>query len=125
MNYLQVLTIVSLSTAIYASECYHAFAERSNQEVCKTSDDCSDSSSDCIFSVSTGKHICCGVKEGATLPSCPSGKQLFQNGRGPASTIICAAPDEEDRCPDGFACAESTTDFEKINGQSNYVCCSE
>ncbi|CAD5233323.1 unnamed protein product [Bursaphelenchus xylophilus] len=110
---------------VKANECHHAFAENANKELCSSPNDCSNPTADCIFSIKAGKRVCCAEKKGAVLPVCPNGRQLFLGGRNPASSIVCASPDEEDRCPDGYTCTESATNFDKVHGQSNSVCCSE
>ncbi|KAI6174215.1 hypothetical protein M3Y98_01165800 [Aphelenchoides besseyi] len=103
------------------NDCYHAWNERSSTGTCTSDADCRAGSS-CIFSLNTNSRICCGPKAGAILPACPPGKNLPPLGS--SSGIVCSGPDDVEQCPSPFKCTESATNFEKLSGQSNFICCS-
>lgn len=103
---------------ILVPECYHAWSEIIPGKSCSVTADCGEASADCIFSIVTNSRICCKPKPGATLPSCPSGLKILSVGKN--SGIVC---ESKDQCPDGFQCLESTTNFDKLPGQGNKICC--
>ncbi|KAI6217112.1 hypothetical protein M3Y99_01781600 [Aphelenchoides fujianensis] len=119
-----LLTILEFSfvfsVVVAQNECYHAWNERSSAGTCTADGDCG-AGSNCVFSLAANARVCCGPKAGAVLPTCPPGKTLPPLGS--SSGIVCAGPNDAEQCPSPFQCTESATNFDKLPGQSNFVCC--
>ncbi|RCN28579.1 hypothetical protein ANCCAN_25676 [Ancylostoma caninum] len=105
--------ILTLATVTAVPDCYLPFLTATT--TCNTASDCT--SGACVYSLNRMQRVCCEANEGAVQPECSSGK--------PAPLPILCDPNsnEMDICPDDYECRESTTNFEKSNGEPNYLCC--
>uniref|UniRef100_A0A7E4VPY0 Secreted protein n=1 Tax=Panagrellus redivivus TaxID=6233 RepID=A0A7E4VPY0_PANRE len=110
--------VVVLVTVNAVPECYYAWSERMPGKTCATASDCGDATADCLYSINDGKHICCKPKAGAVLPKCPNNRQILSVGKN--TGVVCTSSDQ---CPDSYECVESTTNFDKLAGQGNKICC--
>ncbi|CEF70391.1 Cysteine-rich repeat-containing protein [Strongyloides ratti] len=116
--FIQLFYIISV---LSINECYYAWNERILPSSCSRASDCSNPSADCIFSLQVNQHICCAPKENAIFPKCPTGMIIASIGNH--NSILCENEHDSDSCPSGYQCKESTTNFDKYEGQSNFVCC--
>uniref|UniRef100_A0A0K0FAG9 CC domain-containing protein n=1 Tax=Strongyloides venezuelensis TaxID=75913 RepID=A0A0K0FAG9_STRVS len=110
--------IISVSSI---NDCYYAWSERISPSSCSRASDCNSPTADCIFSLQVNQHICCAPKENAVFPECPTGMKIALIGSH--NSILCEGEHDSDSCPNGYQCKESITNFDKHEGQSNFVCC--
>ncbi|KAK6056332.1 hypothetical protein COOONC_06164 [Cooperia oncophora] len=101
----------SFTVVISVPDCYLPFL--SATDVCKSESDCASGS--CVYSINRLQRVCCEPKAGAVQPVCSSGK--------PAPMPVLCDPNQADACPDDYECRESSTEFEKISGEPNFLCC--
>ncbi|KAK5971130.1 hypothetical protein GCK32_018090 [Trichostrongylus colubriformis] len=111
MRLTMIMVLFAVTTAV--PDCYLPFLEAA--DTCKSANDCQ--SGACVYSINRMQRVCCEPKNGAVQPVCSSGK--------PSSLPLLCDPqnDKLDKCPDNYECRKSTTNFEKIGSEPNYLCC--
>ncbi|KAK5972356.1 hypothetical protein GCK32_010412 [Trichostrongylus colubriformis] len=110
MKFTIIVFIFAVAAAV--PDCYLPFLLATG--ACKSENDCS--SGACIYSINRLQRVCCVPKTGAVQPVCSSGKPS-------AMPLLCDPQSEADSCPDDYECRESSTEFEKIADEPNYLCC--
>uniref|UniRef100_A0AC35TRE7 CC domain-containing protein n=1 Tax=Rhabditophanes sp. KR3021 TaxID=114890 RepID=A0AC35TRE7_9BILA len=116
-----IASMLGIGSINSVNVCYYAWNERITPDSCSTASDCNSPVAECIFSLTANQHVCCAPKSNAVFPVCPVGMSIATLGKH--NSILCDGLNDKDSCPEGFSCKDSVTNFDKYEGQTNFVCC--